>query len=92
MQALSLHVFENKIICSTDFIDHGILSSTNGIQRKVKIKGKKLYTVTNFKYPGAVVSHNGSKPEVFSRIEQATAAITNRKPIWRDSNIHLDQS
>ena len=60
MQALSL--FENKIICSTDFIDHGILSSTNGIQRKVKIKGEKLDTVTNFKYPGAVVSHNGSKP------------------------------
>ena len=90
MQALSL--FENKIISSTDFIDHGILSSTNGIQRKVKIKREKLDTVTSFKYPGAVVSHNGSKPEVFSRIAQATAAITNRKPIWRDSNIRLDQS
>ena len=46
-------------------------------------------TVTSFKYLGAVVSDDGSKPEVLSRIAQATAALTKLKPIWRDNNISL---
>ena len=45
--------------------------------------------VTSFKYLGAVVSDDGSKPEMFSMIAQATAAITKLKPIWRDNNISL---
>ena len=63
--------------------------SANGIQREKKIKGQKLGTVTSFKYLGAVVSDDGSKPEVLSRI-QATAALTKLKPIWRDNNISLE--
>ena len=46
-------------------------------------------TVTSFKYLGAVVSDDSSKPEVLSRIAQATAALTKLKPIWRDNNISL---
>ena len=38
------------------------------------LKGQGLGTVTSFKYFGVVVSHHGLKPEVVSRIEQATAA------------------
>ena len=64
-------------------------NSANGIQREIKVKGQKLGTVTNFKYLGAVVSDDGSKPEVLSRIAQATAALTKLKPIWRDNNISL---
>ena len=64
-------------------------NSANGIQREIKIKGQKLGTVTSFKYLGAVVSDDGSKPEVLSRIAQATAALTKLKPIWRDNNISL---
>ena len=63
-------------------------NSANGIQREIKVKGQKLGSVTSFKYPGAVVSEDGSKPEVLSRIAQATAALTKLKPIWRD-NISL---
>ena len=44
-------------------------------------------TVTSFKYLGAVVSDDGSKPEILSRTAQATAAFTKLKPIWRDNNI-----
>ena len=53
-------------------------NSANGIQREIKVKGQKLGTVTSFKYMylGAVVSDDGSKPEVLSRIAQATAALT----------------
>ena len=46
-------------------------------------------TVTSFKYLGAIVSDDGSKPEDLSRIAQATAALTKLKPIWRDNNLSL---
>ena len=45
------------------------------IQREIKIKGQKLGTVTSFKYLGAVVSDDGSKPEILSRIAQATSLL-----------------
>ena len=61
----------------------------NGIQREIKVKGQKLGTVTSFKYLGAVVSDDGSKSEVLSRVAQATAALKKLKPIWRDNNIFL---
>ena len=64
-------------------------NSSSGIQREIKIKGQKLGTVTRFKYLEAIVSDGGSKPEVLSRIAQATAALTKLKPIWRDNNISL---
>ena len=64
-------------------------NSVNGIQREIKVKGQKLGTVTSFKYLAAVVSDDGSKPEVLSRIAQATAALTKLKPVWRDNNISL---
>ena len=59
----------------------------SGIQREMKIKEQELGTVTSFKYLGAVVSDDGSKPEVVSRIAGATAALTKLKRVWRDNNI-----
>ena len=47
-----------------------ITNSANGIHREMKVMGQKLGTVTSFKYLGAVVSDDGSKPEVLSRIAQ----------------------
>ena len=52
-------------------------NSADGIQREIKAKGQKL----GFKFHGAVVSDEGSKSEVLSRIAQATAALTKRKLI-----------
>ena len=43
------------------------------------MKGLKLGTITSFKYYGKVVSDDGSKPEILSRIAQATTGLT--KPI-----------
>ena len=40
--------------------------------REIKVKEQKLGRVTRFKYHTAVVLHDGFKPEVFSRIAQAT--------------------
>ena len=64
-------------------------NSANDIQREIKVKGQKLGIVTSFKYLGTDVSDHGSKPEVLSRIANATAALTKLKPIWRDNNIFL---
>ena len=66
-----------------------ITNSADGIKREIRVKGQKVGTVTSFKYLGAVVSDDGSKSEVLSRIAQATAALTKLKPIWRDNNISL---
>ena len=46
--------------------------SANDIQREIKVNEEKLGRVTSFKYRTAVVLHDGFKPEVFSRIAQAT--------------------
>ena len=42
-----------------------------------------------FKYLGAIISNEGSKPEVLSRIAKTTAALSRLKIIWRDKNISL---
>ena len=60
-----------------------MINSVYGIQREIKVKGQTLGTVTSFKYLGAVVSDDGSKPEVLSRIAQATAALTKLKRLYR---------
>ena len=64
-------------------------NNQNGFQREIKIKGQRLEEVENFKYLGAVISNEGSKPEILSRIAQTTAALSRLKIIWRDKNISL---
>ena len=54
---------------------------TNGIQREIKVKRQQLDTVTSFSYLKAVVSDDASKPEILSRIAQATAALAKLKPM-----------
>ena len=64
-------------------------NNPNGFQRELKIKGQRLEEVENFKYLGAIISNEGSKPEILSRIAQRTAALSRLKIIWRDKNISL---
>ena len=40
-------------------------------------------------YLGSVITDEGSKPEILSRIAQATAALTRLKPVWNDRSISL---
>ena len=54
-----------------------------------KVNGQKLETVTSFKYLGSVITDEGSKPEVLSRIAQITAAFTRLKPVLIDKCISL---
>ena len=66
-----------------------MMKSSNKISKDIKVSGEKLETVTSFKYLGAIVSNQGSKPEVLSRIAQKAAAMTKLAPIWKDKNILL---
>ena len=66
-----------------------MINNTNGISADITIDIKKLETVRCFKYLGTIVSNDGSKPEVLSRIVQTTAAVTKLKVIWNDKNIAI---
>ena len=55
-------------------------TNTSGINTEIKVNGQKLETVTSFKYLGSVITDEGSKPEILSRIAQTTAALTRLKP------------
>ena len=64
-------------------------NNTSGINTEIKVNGQKLETVTSFKYLGSVITDEGSKPEILSRIAQTTATLTRLKPVWIDKSISL---
>ena len=65
-------------------------NNTSSINTEIKVNGQKLETVTSFKYLGSVIADEGSKPEILSRIAQATAALTRLKPVRIDKSISLN--
>ena len=64
-------------------------NNTSGINTEIKMNGQKLETVTSFKYLGSVITNEGSKPEILSRIAQTTSALTRLKPVRIDKSISL---
>ena len=64
-------------------------NDTSGIKTEIKVNGQKLETVTSFKCLGSVITDEGSKPEILSRIAQTTAASTRLKPVWFPCHVHL---
>ena len=64
-------------------------NNTSGINTEIKVNGQRLETVISFKYLGSVITDEGSKPEILSRIAQTTAALIRLKPVWIDKSISL---
>ena len=64
-------------------------NNTRGINTEIEVDGQKLETITGFKYLGSVITDEGSKPEILSRIAQATAALSRLQPVWNHRNISL---
>ena len=62
-------------------------NNTKGIAREIKVNGQNLETVDKFKYLGALMTDEGSKPEVLSRIAQSTTALAKLNIIWKHKNI-----
>ena len=67
-----------------------LTKNVNGL-REIKIKGLMLRTVTSFKYLGAIVSDEGSKPEVPSRTRQATTTLTKLSQLEEITTYLLNQ-
>ena len=61
-------------------------NNPNDFQREIKIKGQRLEEA---EYLGAIISNEGSKSEILSRIAQTTVALSRLKIIWKDKNISL---
>ena len=64
-------------------------NNTSGINTEIKVNGQRLETITSFKYLGSVITDEGSKPKILSRIAQTTAGLTRLKPVWIGKNISL---
>ena len=64
-------------------------NNTSGINAEIKVNGQKHETITSFKYLGSVITDEGSKLEILSRIVQTTAALTWLKPVWNERSISL---
>ena len=64
-------------------------NNANGISIDIRINGERLDEVDSFKYPGTVVTDQGSKPEVLSRIAQTAATLARLKTILSDKHISL---
>ena len=45
-------------------------NNTNGISKKITVNGQRLETASKFKNLGSVITDEGSKPEIISRIAQ----------------------
>ena len=61
----------------------------NGFTQIIKIKDAVLEPVDRMKYLGALISDEGSKVEILSRIAQATGAIAKLKVIWQDKSLSI---
>ena len=66
-----------------------MMNNTSGINTEIKINGHKHETATSFKYLGLVITDEGSKPDIHSRIAPTTVALTRLKPVWNDRSISL---
>ena len=58
-----------------------VTNNTSGINTEIEVNGQKFETVTGFRYLGSVITDEGFKPEMLSRIAQTTAALTRLKPV-----------
>ena len=59
------------------------------IKNNITVNGQPLERVEKFKYLGATISEEGSKPEVLARAAQALIALAKLRPIWKTKNISL---
>ena len=61
-------------------------NSPAGISGNICVDGHKLETVDQFKYLGAILTDEGSRKEVLSRVAQATASFYKMNYIWKDKS------
>ena len=78
---------KTKLMTSTAL--YSLTPTAGGINTEIKVNRQKLETVTSFKCLGSVITDEGSKPEILSKIAQTTKALTRLKPVWIGKSISL---
>ena len=58
-----------------------VTNNTSDTKTEIKVNAQKLDTVTSFKYLDSVITEEGFKPEILSRIAQIAAALTRMNPV-----------
>ena len=66
-----------------------LMTNNDTIRADIKVHGQKLETVQHFKYLGAIISDEGSKPEILARAAQTAMALARLKTIWKDKRITI---
>uniref|UniRef100_A0A3Q2XCC0 Reverse transcriptase domain-containing protein n=1 Tax=Hippocampus comes TaxID=109280 RepID=A0A3Q2XCC0_HIPCM len=56
-------------------------NNPQGITTEIKINGSKFDTVKTFKYLGSIISDEGSRPEILTRIAQTATVVSKLQPI-----------
>ena len=65
-------------------------NNTNGFSTDIRVNGEKLDCVNKFKYLGAIIADEGSKPEILARIAQARAALAKLVHLeWQEYSAQL---
>ncbi|XP_060065504.1 uncharacterized protein LOC132545850 [Ylistrum balloti] len=64
-------------------------NNDHGIQTDITANGEKIETLKKFQYLGAIVSDEGSKPEVLARVEMTAATLGKLNIIWKDKAIKI---
>ena len=60
-----------------------MVNKSKATKRGIKVNGQKLEVVNSFKYMGAIVTDEESRPEILSRRVQTLAASARLRLIWR---------
>ena len=68
-----------------------IMSNThaNEVQNDIIVNGSSLQHVNQFIYLGSLVTDNGSKSEILSRMAKAQSSLSKLKVVWDDKCISL---
>ncbi|XP_012946942.1 uncharacterized protein LOC106014226 [Aplysia californica] len=66
-----------------------VFNNSKNITVNIQVNNQRLETVRSFKYLDAIVTDEGSKLEIISRIAETSAALTKLKTIWNDRNITI---
>merc|ERR1711963_1001374 len=59
------------------------------LQTQFRVRDSVLEIVNQFIYLGALVTDNGSRKEILSRMAKAQSALSKLKIIWNDKNISV---
>ena len=82
----AIHAFGMEINGSKTKI---MTNKPSGFTTKININSNTIEPVDSFKYLGAILSDEGSKKEVISRIAQASATMHRLNKIWKNRKIEI---